>query len=81
MGFTTILTLATVPRATANFEGYPWAGVVVVLNMLAIANIPRAMYQKPAGLCVCLELRDDRGVCVPVWDRALSEPDHVEPQP
>lgn len=48
-GITTILTLATVPRATANFQEYPWAVVVVVLNMLAIANIPRAMYLRRPG--------------------------------
>jgi cytochrome d ubiquinol oxidase subunit II len=42
--FTTILTLVTIPRSTANFETYPWAWSVVLLNILAIANIPRAMY-------------------------------------
>jgi cytochrome d ubiquinol oxidase subunit II len=42
--FTTILTLVTVRRSTANFETYPWAWSVVLLNILAIANIPRAMY-------------------------------------
>jgi cytochrome bd ubiquinol oxidase subunit II len=41
---TTILTLTTVPSATRNFSTYPWAWVVVVLNVLAIANIPRAIY-------------------------------------
>ncbi len=42
--FTTIYTLILVPRATANFERFPWAAVVVVLNVLAIANIPRCIY-------------------------------------
>lgn len=41
---TTIYTLVSVERATMNFERWPWAGVVVVLNVLAIANIPRAIY-------------------------------------
>jgi cytochrome bd ubiquinol oxidase subunit II len=41
---TTIFTLVHIPHATANFETMPWAWVVVVLNVLAIANIPRAVY-------------------------------------
>lgn len=45
----TIVTLVQIPRATQNFEHYPWAWVVVVLNVLAIANIPRAIAQhRPA---------------------------------
>ncbi len=44
----TIYTLATIPTAIANFEHYPWAWGVVVLNVLAIANIPRAIfYNRP----------------------------------
>jgi cytochrome d ubiquinol oxidase subunit II len=42
--FTTILTLATVPRALANFERYPWAWAVVLLSVLAIGTIPRAIF-------------------------------------
>jgi len=42
---TTIFTLAEIPNATRNFKQYPWAWGVVVLNVLAIANIPRAIYQ------------------------------------
>jgi cytochrome d ubiquinol oxidase subunit II len=41
---TTMYTLVAVPRALANFEQTSWAWVVVVLNVLAIANIPRAIY-------------------------------------
>ncbi|MCA9257832.1 MAG: cytochrome d ubiquinol oxidase subunit II, partial [Planctomycetales bacterium] len=41
--FSTMLTLATIERATDNFSHYPWAMVVVPLNMLAIANIPRTL--------------------------------------
>ncbi|RPJ48514.1 MAG: cytochrome d ubiquinol oxidase subunit II [Candidatus Latescibacterota bacterium] len=41
---TTIFTLAAHPRAIANFRTIPFAWVVVVLNVLAIANIPRAIY-------------------------------------
>lgn len=41
---TTMYTLALVPRATANFAHWPWAVVVVVANVLAVANIPRALH-------------------------------------
>src|SRR5690606_20159354 len=45
----TMFTLQAVPTATDNFDRYPVLWVVPVLNVLAIANIPRAMYQhKPA---------------------------------
>lgn len=46
---TTMATLVWIPRATANFEQHPWAVVVVVLNVLAIANIPRAIYAGRPG--------------------------------
>jgi len=42
--FTTIYTLVDVPAATANFRLHPSAWGVVVLNVLAIANIPRAIF-------------------------------------
>ena len=41
----TMYTLVTIPRATANFGRFPWAAAVVVLNVLAIANIPRSVYR------------------------------------
>jgi len=45
---TTMFTLVEVPQATENFREIPWAWVVVLLNVLAIANIPRAIYmEKP----------------------------------
>jgi cytochrome d ubiquinol oxidase subunit II len=40
----TMYTLALVPQATANFEHWPWAAVVVVANVLAVANIPRCLH-------------------------------------
>jgi cytochrome d ubiquinol oxidase subunit II len=40
----TMYTLVAVPRATANFQHFPWAAVIVVFNVLALANIPRAVY-------------------------------------
>jgi cytochrome d ubiquinol oxidase subunit II len=39
------LTLFLVPHALTNFERWPAAWIIVVLNVLAIANIPRAMYR------------------------------------
>lgn len=41
----TIWTLVYMPSATANFQHHPWLWIVVVLNILAIANIPRAMFK------------------------------------
>ncbi|MCJ7753862.1 MAG: cytochrome d ubiquinol oxidase subunit II, partial [Thermoanaerobaculales bacterium] len=41
---TTMYTLALVPRATDNFAHWPWAVAVVVANVLAVANIPRALH-------------------------------------
>jgi cytochrome d ubiquinol oxidase subunit II len=45
---TTMYTLVSVPQAIENFREVPWAWVVVLLNVLAVANIPRAIYlEKP----------------------------------
>jgi cytochrome d ubiquinol oxidase subunit II len=41
----TMYTLVAVPRSTANFKTFPWAAAVVVLNVLAVANIPRSVYR------------------------------------
>lgn len=40
----TVLALSSVPHATANFERWPAAWIVVALNVLAVANIPRAIH-------------------------------------
>ncbi len=56
---TTIFTLTSVERAIPNFEHFPWAVAVVVVNVLAIANIPRAMYAGSPGqafLSSCLTI-------------------------
>ncbi len=46
---TSIATLIKVPEATRHFKTWPLAWGVVILNMLAIANIPRAIHQgRPA---------------------------------
>jgi cytochrome d ubiquinol oxidase subunit II len=42
---TTVVTVALFPDATANFEQHPWFWVVPVLNVLAIANLPRTLAQ------------------------------------
>jgi len=47
--FTTILTLVDVPLATRNFREHPWVWIVVLLNILAIGNIPRAIFLGRAG--------------------------------
>jgi cytochrome d ubiquinol oxidase subunit II len=41
----TMYTLVAIPRATANFKHFPWAIAIVLLNVLAIANIPRTVYR------------------------------------
>jgi cytochrome d ubiquinol oxidase subunit II len=41
---TTIYAIVAVPSATYNFTHYPWAWVVVILNVLAIANMPRTIH-------------------------------------
>ncbi|QQS41983.1 MAG: cytochrome d ubiquinol oxidase subunit II [Acidobacteriota bacterium] len=41
---TTIVTLVTLPQVTRNFETMPVAWVAVILNVLAVANIPRAIH-------------------------------------
>jgi cytochrome bd ubiquinol oxidase subunit II len=42
--FTTIVTLTQIPRATENFQHFPWAWAVVGASILAIGNIPRAVF-------------------------------------
>jgi cytochrome d ubiquinol oxidase subunit II len=42
--FTTMYTLVNVPHAIENLERFPLLWLVPVLNVLAIANIPRAIY-------------------------------------
>jgi cytochrome d ubiquinol oxidase subunit II len=38
-------TLVAIPRATANFVEHPWAAGIVVINVLAVANIPRSIFR------------------------------------
>ena len=43
---TSVVTLIKIPAVTKNFETMPLAWIAVVLNILAIANIPRAIYKE-----------------------------------
>lgn len=47
--FLTIYTLVDVPLATRNFRDHPWVWLIVLLNVLAVANIPRAIYRHQPG--------------------------------
>jgi cytochrome d ubiquinol oxidase subunit II len=44
-----IHTLVSVPRATAQLERFPVLWIIPVLNVLAIANIPRAIFNERPG--------------------------------
>lgn len=46
---TTMATLIFVPQAIPNSEHAPWVAGFVVLNVLAIANIPRSVYYQQFG--------------------------------
>jgi cytochrome d ubiquinol oxidase subunit II len=46
---TTMITLVYVPHMTQNFKDYPILFVIPLLNMLAIANIPREIYHQRYG--------------------------------
>ena len=46
---TTIFTLATIPHASETVRDHPIGWLVVLLNVLAIANIPRAIWLKKPG--------------------------------
>jgi cytochrome d ubiquinol oxidase subunit II len=43
---TTMATLLFVPHMAAKFKDYPWLFVLPILNMLAIANIPREIHHR-----------------------------------
>jgi cytochrome d ubiquinol oxidase subunit II len=44
----TMYTLIAVRGAIANFQHAPWAGGVVIINVLAVANIPRCVFADKA---------------------------------
>ncbi|HLH30541.1 MAG TPA: cytochrome d ubiquinol oxidase subunit II [Terriglobia bacterium] len=37
-------TLVAIPNVVANFQRHPWAAGMVVVNVLAVANIPRSVF-------------------------------------
>jgi cytochrome d ubiquinol oxidase subunit II len=43
---TSVVTWLAVPEAIRNFERLPWLWIVPVLNVLAVANIPRAIHRR-----------------------------------
>lgn len=43
--FVTMYTLVTLPEVTRHFESYPAAWAIVALNVIAVANIPRAIFK------------------------------------
>jgi cytochrome d ubiquinol oxidase subunit II len=43
---TTIATLAAVPRALRNFAQWPWLWGLAVASVLAVANVPRAIFMR-----------------------------------
>ena len=45
----TAATLVTIPHALVNFRAYPVAWVIVGLNVLAVANVPRALHHGRPG--------------------------------
>jgi cytochrome d ubiquinol oxidase subunit II len=45
----TVLTFLEHPQAVANFRDHPWAVSGVVLHILAVANIPRALFRGHYG--------------------------------
>jgi cytochrome d ubiquinol oxidase subunit II len=40
----TIFIFAIMPQALRNFHDHPWSWIVVILTVLAVANIPRAIF-------------------------------------
>ncbi|NBC46878.1 MAG: cytochrome d ubiquinol oxidase subunit II [Gammaproteobacteria bacterium] len=56
---TTMYTLIEIDRVAADFSHMPWAAAVVLVNVLAVANIPRAVYAGRHGqafLSSCLTI-------------------------
>ena len=45
----TVVTLIRIPQSHENFDKYPFTWVALVLNILAIANVPRAIHLNRPG--------------------------------
>ncbi|TWU00214.1 Cytochrome bd-I ubiquinol oxidase subunit 2 [Botrimarina colliarenosi] len=46
---TTAVAVGTIDRATKNFDEHPWGAVIVLLNLLAVLNLPRCLTQRRYG--------------------------------
>jgi cytochrome d ubiquinol oxidase subunit II len=46
---TTMATLIAVPHVVPRFQDHPWAAAVVVVNVLAVANVPRTFFRAAYG--------------------------------
>ena len=69
---TTMATLLYVPRMAPPFRDHPAWGLVAVLNMLAIANMPREIYHKRDFNAFLSSLRRDSVPDGAAGDRAVS---------
>jgi cytochrome d ubiquinol oxidase subunit II len=73
---TTMYTLIAVPGAVPNFERFPWVALIVVVNVLAIANVPRAIYAgRPlqAFVSSCVTIVALIGLCaVALWPNLVT---------
>jgi hypothetical protein len=63
------------------FRNYPWVWVIVFLNVLAIANIPRAIHRRQVRVCVRIQLCDHRCARGLVRHGVISQPRHVLARP
>jgi cytochrome d ubiquinol oxidase subunit II len=73
---TTIYTLARLPRISAHIAHLPdWAGLIVVLDVLAIANIPRAAFIDKPGQAFVSSAAAIIGLvalfAIPLWPNLL----------
>lgn len=46
---TTMYTLVELPGATANFARFPWSASIALVSVLAVANVPRAIFHRNYG--------------------------------
>lgn len=66
---TTIYTLVALPHAVSNFARFPWAAAIVLVNILAVANIPRTLFSGRYGQAF---LSSATTVAALVWLFALA---------
>jgi cytochrome d ubiquinol oxidase subunit II len=45
----TVLTLINHPQAAQNFSRHPWGAIGILINVLAVANLPRAFFRGKYG--------------------------------